>query len=44
MNIISKRIGLYRYPLLKPTVASDNLLYFLVTYIVYYDSVFADKK
>jgi hypothetical protein len=44
MNVISSRIGLRRYLLPKPTVALHDLLYFLVTYIVHCDSVFANKK
>ncbi|ODM15441.1 hypothetical protein SI65_09044 [Aspergillus cristatus] len=44
MNVVSKRMGLCRHPLPKPTAASDDLLHFLVTHMVHCDSVFADEK
>lgn len=44
MNVVSKRMGLRRHPLPKPTAASDDLLHFLVTHMVHCDSVFADEK
>lgn len=44
MNVVSKRMGLRRHPLPKPTAASDGLLHFLVTHMVHCDSVFADEK
>ncbi|OJJ65625.1 hypothetical protein ASPBRDRAFT_670028 [Aspergillus brasiliensis CBS 101740] len=44
MNGVSKRMGLRRHPLPKPTAASDGLLHFLVTHMAHCDSVFADEK
>lgn len=44
MNVVSKRMGLRRHPLPKPTAASDDLLHFLITHMVHCNSVFADEK
>ncbi|BCR96735.1 uncharacterized protein AKAW2_30054A [Aspergillus luchuensis] len=44
MNVVSRRMGLRRHPLPKPTAASDDLLHFLVTHMAHCDSVFADEK
>lgn len=44
MNVVSRRMGLRRHLLPKPTAASDDLLHFLVTHMVHCDSVFADEK
>lgn len=44
MNLISRRMGLRRHPLPRPTAASDDLLQFLVTHLVHCNSVFADEK
>lgn len=44
MNVVSRRMGLRRHPLPKPTAASDDLLHFLVTHMAHCESVFADEK
>lgn len=44
MNVVSRRMGLRKLPLPKPTATSDDLLQFLVTHLVHCDAVFADEK